>query len=54
MSRKPKPKLDNPEQSKRFIDAAKEAGVDETGQGFERALERIVPHRQAGDNKSAK
>ena len=43
MSKKPQPKPDNPAQSQRFIDAAKEAGVDETGEGFDRAFKRVVP-----------
>ncbi len=42
MTGKPKPKPDDPEQSRRFIDAAKAAGVDETGKEFERALKKIA------------
>jgi hypothetical protein len=30
------------EQSERFIKAAREAGVDETGRKFERALKKLV------------
>jgi hypothetical protein len=33
-------------QSERFIEAARELGVDETGKEFERALSKIVPKRQ--------
>ena len=44
---KTKPKPDDPAQSKRFIEAAKAAGVDETGQGFARAFEKVVPVKSA-------
>lgn len=46
MPRKPKPKPDNPEQSKRFIDMAREIEADEGESGrdaFERVLEKVVP-----------
>jgi hypothetical protein len=39
-------KPDNPEQFERFVEAARKAGVDETGEAFERALDRIIPPRQ--------
>ncbi len=47
MGRKPKTsgtkaKATDPEQSARFIEAARQAGVDETGEAFERAFERVV------------
>jgi hypothetical protein len=50
MTKKERPK-DDPEQSKRFIDAAKEAEADETKEGADRAFKRIVkpkasPYRQ--------
>jgi hypothetical protein len=35
-------KLTDKAQSERFIKAAKELGVDETGQAFERAMEKFV------------
>jgi hypothetical protein len=49
MSKKERPK-DDPEQSKRFIDAAKEAGADETEAGADRAFKKIVskPSKQRG------
>jgi len=40
MLRKPKPTPDDPAQSKRFIDMAREIGADETDAGRERA-ERV-------------
>jgi len=42
MPRKPKPPRDNPEQSKRFIEAAREIGTDESPEEFERAFEKVV------------
>jgi hypothetical protein len=50
MRTKPKPKTqapntkpDDPEQSKRFVETAREIEADESGEAFQRALERIVP-----------
>ncbi len=45
--KKGKPKHDDPEQSERFKQTARELGVDETGEAFERAIRRIVPAKQA-------
>jgi hypothetical protein len=44
MDRKPriKPKPDDPEQSKRFIEAAREAEADETEEGAARAFNEAV------------
>jgi hypothetical protein len=39
---KQKPKLTNSEQSKRFIEAAKKAEVDETEAGAERAFKKVA------------
>ena len=36
-------KPDDPEQSKRFIDAARKAEADETEEGAERAFKKVVP-----------
>jgi hypothetical protein len=46
--RRPKPKINrsDPAQSERFIEAARNAGMAETGETFERAFEKIVPPRQ--------
>jgi hypothetical protein len=46
-SKSPK-KPDDPEQSKRFIDAAKEAVADETEKGADRAFKKVV---KPGDRK---
>jgi hypothetical protein len=42
MPRKPDPKPDDPAQSKRFIDAAKEAGADTDDKALERAFKKIA------------
>jgi|1185.fasta_scaffold21404_2 hypothetical protein len=49
MTEKPKsqpkrknPKPDNPEQSNRFIEAARQIEADESGEAFRRAFEKIV------------
>ena len=38
---------DDPEQSKRFLEAAKEAGADETEKGADRAFKAVVKPRKA-------
>jgi hypothetical protein len=38
----PPPEADNPEQSRRFIDMAREVQVDESPGAFDRAFEKIV------------
>ncbi|WP_156928567.1 hypothetical protein [Bradyrhizobium sp. th.b2] len=40
--KKAKPKLTDKEQSERFKQAARELGVDETGEEFEKAFKKIV------------
>ena len=44
MPKKEHPK-DDPEQSKRFIEAAKEAEADETEKGADNAFKRVVSKR---------
>jgi hypothetical protein len=39
-------KPDDPDQSKRFIDTAREREADETEEGAERAFKKIAPIRQ--------
>jgi hypothetical protein len=41
MPRKPKPPADDPEQSKRFVDIAREFSADATKEEFERALKKL-------------
>ena len=40
---KPKPKPDDPVQSKRFEETARELGADESENNFERTLEIVIP-----------
>jgi hypothetical protein len=52
--RDPKPKErshDDPEQSKRFLEAAKEAGADETAKGADRAFKAVVKPRKAKNSQ---
>jgi hypothetical protein len=42
MPRKPKPPPDDPEQSRRFIEAAREVETDESPEEFERVFRKIV------------
>jgi hypothetical protein len=42
MSRKPKPKPDDPAESKRFIALAREIGADERPEAFERVFKKVV------------
>jgi len=57
MPRKPKlPPPDDPEQSKRFIDMAREVDADESEKGreaFERAFKKIAPATKSGRKKQA-
>jgi hypothetical protein len=42
MSRKPNPPRDDPEQSKRFIEIAREVQADGTKEDFDRAFKKVV------------
>ncbi len=46
MPRKKPPSPDEKPQRERFIEAARKAGVDETGKEFERAFAKIVPPKR--------
>jgi hypothetical protein len=46
MPRKPKPKPDNPEQFKRFIDMAREIEVDESPEALDRAFNKVVRRKK--------
>lgn len=46
MTTKKQPAPDDPEQSKRFLEAAKEAGTDETAKGAEKAFKAVVKPRK--------
>jgi len=43
MPQKPAIPQDDPEQSKRFIETAKEIGTDESPEAFERVFRRVAP-----------
>jgi hypothetical protein len=45
MPRKLTPKPDDPEQSKRFIDAARDVEASEDAEDFERAFKRVAPKK---------
>ena len=45
MPRKPNPKWEDPDQSRRFIDAAKAAEASEDPKDFDRALKKIAPYK---------
>ncbi len=44
---KPKPKFTDKAQSERFIEAARELGIEETGETFERAVSKIAAPRSS-------
>jgi hypothetical protein len=46
------PKPDDPEQSKRFIEAARQTEVDETGEAFRQVFEKIVPPKNPPKRQS--
>jgi hypothetical protein len=46
MGRKPTPKPDDHEQSKRFIETAEEVGADTDDEALERALKKIVTEKR--------
>jgi hypothetical protein len=41
----PKPKQDDPKQSKRFVETAKEIGADENPKAFEKAFKKVTAKR---------
>jgi hypothetical protein len=54
MPRKPKPKPDNPEQFKRFIDMAREVEADESPDAIDRAFNKVVrPPKRPAKKKPA-
>lgn len=48
----PPPKADNPEQSRRFIDMAREVEADESPGALDRAFKRVVP-RPEGERRQS-
>jgi hypothetical protein len=43
--KKPRQDLDDEDQSERFKKAARELGVDESGEAFEKAIGKILPRK---------
>ncbi|MCA1837709.1 MAG: hypothetical protein LC674_02765 [Actinobacteria bacterium] len=43
MPRKPAPKWDDPEESKRFLEEAEKVGASDDPKDFERALKMVAP-----------
>jgi hypothetical protein len=54
MPRKPAPKPDDQKQSERFIEAARKAEADESGERFERVFEKIVSPQKPTSKSPAK
>lgn len=51
--RRPKGGPDNPAQSRKFVESAKELGLDESGKAFEEAMRAVLKpkaKRKRGDN----
>jgi hypothetical protein len=46
MPRKPKPLPDDPAQSKRFIDMAREVGAEQPSPDFERVFRKVAEQRK--------
>lgn len=46
MPRRPKPKPDNPEQFKRFIETAREVGAEEQDERFDLVLRTVAKRRK--------
>ena len=54
MSKKPKPKLDDKAQSRRFVETARDLESDESGQAFEKALKIVVPIKKSARKTTAR
>jgi hypothetical protein len=52
MPRKPKPKPDDPEESKRFIDMAREVGAEEPSPDFERVFRKVAEQPKGNPPKA--
>jgi hypothetical protein len=53
MPNKSNPKPDDPEQYKRFIEAAEKAQADETEEGADRAFKRVVSRPRPSEKKAS-
>jgi hypothetical protein len=52
MPRKPKPPPDDPEQSKRFIDMAREVGAEKPSPDFERVFRKVAEQPKGHPQRS--
>jgi hypothetical protein len=52
MTRKPAPKPDDPAQSQRFLDTAKEVSADADDEALERAFKKITPTKRRAPESS--
>jgi hypothetical protein len=52
MQRKPKPPPDDPEQSKRFTDMAREVGADKPSPNFERVFRKVAEQPKGAPSKT--
>lgn len=50
MAAKSKPKPDDPEQSKRFVEAAKKAEADELEEGADKAFKKVTASKKKNPN----
>jgi hypothetical protein len=48
----PKRKMTKAEQSERFKETARKLGGDESGEAFERAIDRMLPKRRGSQGQS--
>ena len=59
MARKPKAvrpetEAEDKAQAERFLETARQIGADETGEAFERAMDKIVPRKRPAPNAERK
>jgi hypothetical protein len=53
MSRKPKPPPDDPKQSKRFVDMAREVGAEQPSPNFERVFQKVAEQPKGSPPKAS-
>jgi hypothetical protein len=51
---KKNPTPDNPEQSRRFEEKARELGADESGKRFDKAFKSILPKKKSSTKKPSR
>jgi hypothetical protein len=54
MPKRKRPELPPKEQFKRFVETAREHGVDETGKEFERAFKKMASSQRSRSKKSVR